>query len=259
MKIEAVIVCDGYADFLAETLPRNLPLFDRALVVTGFDDAATIRLCHDLSVQCVETDVHKQGFAKGRAIDLGLSFCRRDDWVLHLDADLYLPPMARHWIEIARPDPACIYGCDRADCIGWETWQEFIQGHPKWRTGHQYHNLVSHPAIDDYKLPLGHRLALADHGGYVPIGFFQLFHGSHNRRYPRVQSDGAEHTDVLFSLQWPTHNRRLLPEIIAVHLMSEDAGLGANWKGRTTRHFGPPARPASPADGEPQSPSGGKR
>ena len=108
MKIECVIVCDGYGDFLRQTLPRHPPLFDRIVVVTGFDDAETLALCRQLSVECIPSDVqHKDGdaFNKGRMIDLGLSYCRRDDWVVHLDADMYLPPMTRRLIEWSNPDP----------------------------------------------------------------------------------------------------------------------------------------------------------
>jgi hypothetical protein len=234
-KIEAIVICDGYADFLRETLPANLPHFERVVVVTGYDDRETLDLCRQLSVECIPTDVqHKDGdaFNKGRMVDLGLSYCRRDDWVLHLDADMYLPPMTRRLIEWANPDPACIYGVDRVRCIGWHNWQRYLSQHPTRRTGHDYHCRVNPP-----DMPLGARIAYADHDGYVPIGFFQLFHGSHKRRYPRHQAESAEHTDVLFSLQWPRDKRRLLEEVIGIHLESEEAPLGANWKGRRTKRF----------------------
>src|SRR5205085_1462452 len=106
MTIECIQTCVGYGDILRETLSRNLPLFERFIVVTSYDDAETIELCRQLSVECVPTDVHKKdgdAFNKGRLVDLGLSFCRRDDWVLHLDADVYLPPMARRLIEWSNP------------------------------------------------------------------------------------------------------------------------------------------------------------
>ena len=80
---------------------------------------------------------------------------------------------------------------------------------------------------------------IGDYGGYVPIGFFQLFHGSAWKRYPIVQDGDAEHTDVLHGIRWDRPKRVLLPEIIAIHLESETASMGVNWKGRKTRRFGP--------------------
>jgi hypothetical protein len=44
---------------------------------------------------------------------------------------------------------------------------------------------------------------------------------------------------MLFAVQWARQHRQLLPELFAVHLESERVAMGANWKGRTTRPFGP--------------------
>jgi hypothetical protein len=275
MKIECITICVGYADFLREVLPHNLAHFDDYLVVTRFDDHATRSLCRELGVECRSTDLfNKEGdaFAKGRAIDWGLGFLRRDGWVCHLDADIYLPPMTRHWIEASEPDEQCIYGCDRVNCVGYDSWRRFLAGggvgssgvvgsnpttplphhstsaaphsttSPHPRPGHllqhRYHCLLTPPPF-----PLGSRLVLREQGGYVPIGFFQLWHGRHGRRYPLRQGN-AEHTDVLHALQWPRDKRRLLEEVVAIHLESEPAKMGANWSGRKTAPFGPQRAPS---------------
>lgn len=41
MKLEGVIVCDRYHDFLAETLPHHRSMFDRLAVVTSYEDRFT--------------------------------------------------------------------------------------------------------------------------------------------------------------------------------------------------------------------------
>jgi hypothetical protein len=269
MRIECITVCVGYADFLREVLPHNLAHFDDYLVVTRFDDHATRSLCRELGVECRPTDLFDKGgdaFAKGRAIDWGLGFLRRDQWVCHLDADIYLPPMTRHWIEASEPDEQCIYGCDRVNCVGYDAWRNYLiggagfgQGRSRYappisntlaacsRPGrlmqHRYHCLLTPPPF-----PLGSRLVLREQGGYVPIGYFQLWHGRHGRRYPLKQGN-AEHTDVLHALQWPRDRRRLLEEVVAIHLESEPSKMGTNWAGRKTAPFGPSAsiRKTSPA------------
>ncbi len=236
MKIEAVIVCVDYADFLAETLPHNLPHFDRVLVITAPRDVETQELCRKLSVPYYATNAFfKDGdkFNKARGIDFGLSFLRWNDWVVHLDADTFLPPMTRKWLEWRTLDKECIYGIDRVNCVGHEAWTGYLNQH---HTGHDYMCRVRVPR----GMPLLDRIAIRDYGGYIPIGYFQMWSGSTGRRYPIARGD-AEHTDVLHAIQWDENKRHLIPEVVAVHLQSVDSPLGANWRGRTTPRFAPGA------------------
>jgi hypothetical protein len=233
MKIEAVIVCVDYADFLAETLPRNMAHFDRVLVITAPRDQETQELCRKLSVPYYATNIFfKNGdrFNKARGIDFGLGFLRYNDWIVHLDADTYLPPMTRRWLEWRALDRECIYGIDRVDCVGYDTWKSYIAD-PEIQN--DYMCRVHVPLF-----PLLDRIAIRDYGGYVPIGFFQMWHGSLGRRYPIAKGD-AEHTDVLHAIQWDEGKRHLIPEVIAIHLQSNLSVLGANWQGRKTPRFGP--------------------
>ncbi len=234
MKIECVQVCVGYADFLAETLPWNMQQFDKIVVVTSYGDKETQELCRRLSIEYRPTDVmyaDGDSFNKGRAIDFGMSFLAGKDWIVHLDADTWLPPMTRYHLQRADLDQESIYGIDRVLCPDYAAWQKFIGAGPVHQ--HDYLCRVHAPPF-----PLGDRISLVEHSGYIPIGFFQLFHGRTERKYP-LHHGNAERTDVLFSLQWPSRNRHLLGEIIAVHLESGTSELGANWNGRRTPRFGP--------------------
>jgi hypothetical protein len=233
MKIEAVIVCVDYADYLAETLPHNLPHFDRVVVVTAPHDVETQKLCRRLSTPYYATNVFfKDGkkFNKARGIDYGLGFVQFNDWIVHLDADTYLPPMTRRWLEWRPLDRESIYGIDRVNCVGFEKWRAHLAGEG---LQHDYMCRVHVPSF-----PLLDRIAIRDYGGYLPIGFFQMWHGSLGRRYPIAKGD-AEHTDVLHAIQWDEGKRHLIPEVVGIHLQAASAPLGANWKGRTTPRFGP--------------------
>jgi hypothetical protein len=234
MYLEGLTVCVNYADFLAETLPHNLVHFNRFVVITTHADRETQDLCQSLSVECRPTDQFSRdgdSFNKGAAIDWGMGYLSRKEWICHLDADIYLPPMSRRWLEQAHLDTDSIYGVDRVNCVGYAPWKRYISGSRDLQ--HKHHCLVEAPPF-----PLSSRIALAHHRGYLPIGFFQLWHGKHRRRYPSCQGD-AEHTDVLHALQWPIGRRHLIEEVICVHLESEPAPMGANWKGRRTKRFGP--------------------
>lgn len=234
MRIECVTVCVDYADYLAETLPRNKHHFDRVVVVTAPHDKETQELCRRLSVGYHATDVFYrsgQTFNKAAGIAYGLSFLSGDCWYCHLDADTYLPPSARHWFNKKLLEPQQIYGVDRVNCVGYANWRRYVGDH---HTGHDYMCRVKVPPF-----PLGDRIALEDQGGWLPIGYCQLWHSSTNRRYPTTHNADAERTDVLHAMQWEPKNRELIPEVIAVHLQADEAALGANWKGRKTPRFGP--------------------
>jgi gluconate kinase len=104
-KIECVVVCDRYADFLRCTLPHNKFIFDRMVVVTSFEDKETQRIFEFYHVECLKTDAlesRKGHFCKADGINEGLARLSMEDWVVHLDADIWLPPLTRQVLQQAR-------------------------------------------------------------------------------------------------------------------------------------------------------------
>jgi len=173
-------------------------------------------------------------------IQRGLDQIGAKDWILHLDADIVLPRKFRQYLDWAHLDERTIYGADRCNLVGWDKWNRLKQYAGAWDNhaygcGHWFHPECS----------LGSRWVSKLHA-YVPVGFFQLFHGSaivdggyHVKMYPQEHGDAAR-SDVQFALQFDRRHRQLLPEVIVLHLDSEPSALGANWKGRMTPRFGPP-------------------
>jgi hypothetical protein len=240
VKLEAVITCVDYADFLSVTLPVNKSLFDRLVIVTTPKDKVTQRLCEYWYVECVVTDAFNTDageFCKGRAINAGLERLDLDGWALHLDADIALPPETRRVLDMLDLDPAMVYGIDRHNIVGASKWAEQVM-FPRLQ-----HEAGSYIHTEAY--PVATRFMSPPDGGYLPIGFFQLWNapGSDVLRYPEQHAD-AGRTDMLFAAQWPRPRRGLIPELIAYHLESERAAQGANWSGRVTRPFtvGPPPK-----------------
>src|ERR1700733_1266446 len=98
LNIEAITVCIGYSDFLAETIRFNAGLLDRWIIVTSESDEATREVCRRHSLQTLLSEDHHRGgddFAKGRLIERGLQQLSADAWRLHLDADIVLPQRFR--------------------------------------------------------------------------------------------------------------------------------------------------------------------
>jgi hypothetical protein len=240
MRLEAIIVCKDYSDFLSETLPLNLPYFDDVIVVTHPDDKGTQRVCAHHSVECVKTtDFHKDGnaFNKGRAINIGKNHLTQTGWLLHLDADIVLPHRFRNMLDRADLNAKNIYGADRVNIYGYEAWQKFktklIPHHAeKWFVDPGFAHADKAPEGARF----GARVIHMEYG-WIPIGFFQLWHGSqgHSYNYKRGAAAGS---DILFPLLWPRENRILLPEVICYHLDSEpNHKIGTNWKGRKSAPF----------------------
>lgn len=245
--IEAVSVCIGYADFLQETAKWNAGLFERWLIITSPEDEETRWVCNRFNLEVLLSDDAKRhskdnkGFNKGRLIERALQQTSNDGWRLHIDCDIALPHRFRDLIDVADLQKDTIYGCDRANIIGWDEWQKlkstsYMQG-ANW----SYHCQLQFP--NGYKP--GDRWVHPSMG-WCPIGFFQLYHslsdewaGIRIRPYPQNHSSAAR-TDVQFANRWDRHKRGLIPELIAVHLESEQVKKGANWQGRTTKRFGPP-------------------
>lgn len=242
MKLEAVIVCKDYGDFLEHTLPNNLQHLDRVVVVTHPEDKRTRSLCDKFGVDCVDTTVFNHDgdrFNKWRGLNLGLGHIKGSDWILVLDADIYLPHRFRDMLQRHNLDPKCIYGADRANVYGYDHWMN----HKHKTVPHYSHRYFVEPPRE---FPLGARIVHYEHG-WLPIGYFQLFHKSSGRRFP-LHVGNAEHGDVLFAVQWARQHRILLPEVIVYHLDSHTTPqpMGANWNGRKTPLFGCSPNPNDP-------------
>lgn len=238
----AVTVCVGYGDFLRETIKWNRHHFDKWVVVTSPDDRATRGVCAAAGVLALVTEDHQRGgtFSKGRLVERGLQQLPADAWIVHLDADIVLPLAFRHLLDRSHLKDESIYGADRLMLRSWAEWQRLQAS--GWLHAADHYHLVSPPA----GFPVGARWVGPD--GYVPIGFFQLWHrigggeewsGRRTKPYPSGHGTAARE-DVQHGLQWDRRQRELLPELFVVHLESEPAKCGANWSGRTTKRFGPP-------------------
>lgn len=239
LKLEAVTVCVNYSDFLAVTLPHNKQFFDKYVVVTDTKDEMTRSLCEFYNVTCVQTDVFYQdgfSFNKAAGINEGLKELDMDAWVVHLDADIWLPPLTRTILEKLDLDEDTIYGIDRMMCPDYKSWSEFAERPKLTHQGWIY----VYPDV----FPLGIRVAAYKTDGYIPIGFFQLWHPntSNVKVYPDRHGD-IDRSDMLHARNWPRSKRGFLPEIICIHLDSEaldQREMGKNWNGRKTKLFESP-------------------
>ena len=237
MKLEGIIICVNYSDFLKNTLPHNKNFFNKLVVVTDSNDKETKKVCEFYNVQCVITDDFYDGDSKipnkAKGINAGLKNLSCDGWVLHIDADVWLPPLTKHILEHYPLVGDRIYGIDRMMCNSYSEWYNFI-------------NNISYPVHEGWiylhlhTFPIGQRIVQYQGEGYMPIGFFQLWNPkiSGITTYP-VEQPGYDRTDVLHLKQFPPEKRDFIPDLVCVHLASQKHAQGQNWLGRSTKEFRP--------------------
>jgi hypothetical protein len=222
LRLEAVTACVGFDDLLDVTLGLNHPHLDTMIVVTSPADRATQLVARKHGAICVQTDLFgKNGrtFNKGAAINAGLARWQYNGWRLHLDADIALPDNFRRLLfNHTALDASCIYGADRVDVVGTAALAA-LRANPQhsWKAFVTPGGVVSPRYVDPLR-------------GYVPIGFFQLWHCSCEKPYPYSLGTAA-HDDVMFAEEWPTTQRRLLPTVVCAHLCSAPPSIGENWDG----------------------------
>lgn len=253
MNLNCICVCVNYSDFLAYTLPINKHHFNSIVIVTDTKDVETKRICEMLNVHCVRTDVFYEGgakFRKGAGINKGLDLLDTlvgfrqhgggalnpnnaqeeynvtDEWYVHLDADILLPPDFKEQLIEAKLQSSHMYGCDRWMVNSFNEAQPLISA------------LLEDAPLPQHTFERGHRIELGN-VGYVPIGFFQLWDPlmSSVHRYSEKKDD-ASSDDVKFAYNWPRERRHRIPGLSVYHLDSGKSMMGVNWKGRTTKRFG---------------------
>jgi hypothetical protein len=91
-KIDIVIVSVDYNDFLSLTLKNTTSILN-VTVVTSPGDIICQDLCKKFGANCIITErMYEDGavFNKGKAINEGIKSLKNPEWILLLDADIYL-------------------------------------------------------------------------------------------------------------------------------------------------------------------------
>lgn len=93
-KIDVIIVSVDYNDILPITL-QTIPKEFNVTVVTSPDDVECQKLCKQYGIKYIVSErIYENGasFNKGKAINDGINSISHPDWILLLDADIYLQP-----------------------------------------------------------------------------------------------------------------------------------------------------------------------
>lgn len=226
LRLEAVVTCVGFDDLLDIALTHNHAQVDTMIVVTSHADKATQRVCRKHGSICVQTDLFRKNgrnFNKGAAINVGFDRFQYHGWRMQLDADIVLPDNFRRIIfNATHLERHCLYGADRIDVIGLKELEAIVNyKHPQHAERVFVHPKSNRPWSPRY----------VDHlRGYVPLGWFGLWHASAQKSYP-YSLGSAAHDDVMFASLWPEACRRHLPTVVCYHVCSRPPSLGENWDG----------------------------
>lgn len=221
MKLEGVMVCVGYLDYLSFTYAVNRRVFDHVIVVTSSRDPQTIAFCQQRGITCVVTEaMYRPGavFDKGLAINAGFQALRYHDWVLHFDLDIALPGNLRELLPPLHPD--LLYGARRIIV-------EYLHDYYAFVTGQK--------TAEDFEFPDG-----------SGVGYFQLFNWQSGviKRctpgawYPSAPS-GSE-SDWRFRNMWGVSHGKGITTDCLVELKFPVVHLGAHGTdehGRAHRSF----------------------
>jgi hypothetical protein len=199
-----IVVCVGFDDLLAITLPRNMRFLSECVVVTSPDDIRTQELVKKIP-DCrlhITDSFYANGakFNKGLGMEEGFDVLGRDGWIQIWDADILFP---EHF-KLPDLSVGMLYGAQR-----------LVLNDPKqWKP--EFNWLSLKPANDAERVS----------------GYFQLFNASdwHILQKPwyDVCFTHAGGCDGYFDSRWPRNRTQRLPFNV-LHLGPVDA----NWFGRT--------------------------
>ncbi len=226
LRLEAVTVSVDFDDMLDVTLAVNHPHLDTLIVVTSHEDKKTQAVCHKHGAICVQTDLFSKNgrkFNKGAAINAGFNYFQYFGFRLHIDSDIMLPDNFRRLLfnhhHLATDT---IYGADRVDVIGRDEIDAVRSGGPQ----HRHKVLVE----SQQARKIGARF-LCPLNGYLPLGYFQLWHAKCQKAYPYSLGTAA-HDDTMFSALWPRNRRQVLPGVLVYHVLERPARWSENWEGQ---------------------------
>ncbi|NCX56491.1 MAG: glycosyltransferase family 2 protein, partial [Burkholderiaceae bacterium] len=209
LPIRGFVVCVGYDDLLAITLPRNAIHLSEIVVVTTAEDVATQKVVSEVpNARCFVTDAfyrHGARFNKGLALEECWSASGRHGWILIWDADIIFPDDMSEQVKVEDLNPCMMYGAPRL----------ILKDPSKW--------------TPDYDWNTAKRTLDRCYPGY-----FQLFRADdpHIAQLPwyDVTFNNAGGGDGYFDTRWPWAEKMKFPFTV-LHLGERDA----NWFGRATK------------------------
>ena len=188
MKLEAITVCIDFSEQFEKCI-SNKHLFDRWVIATHKTDYNTIGLCkkHNIEYVCSNRVFDRAQFAKGRAINDALKLCDKDDWLIHLDADVKLPS---NFKQIAQKH------CDNKSAL---------YGMPRF-----YENNLLKTPIFNHKVTnrCTHQRFTTKIGDLGAIGYFQMWHSSKRNSYEEKSITG-DIDDIQFMLSFKPKNPKI--------------------------------------------------
>ena len=236
VRLQTAIPCVNYDDFLAWTLPRNLPYLESVTVITSPHDRATIRLSKYFGVQLFITDAWHAGGSLNKANALNqwvthAAAFEPEAWMMTLDADILLfEPVAD---RVDALDPGCLHSVRRRMCADFASWEQFLSGE---------RSLSDFP-LDVVPMTNGKLWGTIDSKNPAGLaGYFQLWCPAASvglKQFPVTGS--AEAYDLMFGLSFPDEARKLLPVQDALHLGPTEV----NWVGRRSPRWVRSAPPSS--------------
>lgn len=227
-KIEAVVACVGYDDFLRLTLGRILTHLPSVTVLTAPWDGPTIEIAKRLGAKLLITDVWRQrgSFNKAAALNewlASLDESQGDRWLLTVDADILFPDTFQMALDTL--DGTSLYGVVRRMCDTASDWNEFVCRQKDFRDF-----AVGTPEVINGRVwgrsPTSNPAALQ--------GYFQLWRRNalpFGSRFLDLPTAGQY--DVEFALRFPEWKRQFLAGAEVLHL-----GLNRrNWTGRVSERW----------------------
>jgi len=227
-KLEAVVVCVGFADFLDLTLPWNMKHFDKYVVVTSSEDKDTQEVAKKYGATIVISDRYKENgakFNKGKLVNDAMKVLDYDDWVLFTDVDILLPTNLREEFNKRIWNPGILYYASRLHTPPFGVYE--------WVTEYQKNEA------------LAKTLKFCDpNTNQKPWGYFQLFNcraqvlKGKGRNVCSEDFTSAGGIDKHFEELWPPSRQALAPFSI-IHMAH--GPMGGNWTGRKSPplHFQP--------------------
>ena len=202
--LSGLVVSVDYADLLERTLPHSRKHFDRLVVVTTHEDAATADVARTWNCDVLRTDAFYRDealFNKGAAISEGLAMLGQHGWTVLFDADVIMPD------DIAIPNiqEGYVYSPRRRMCVDPDAWDG---------------------GMDWAQFPV-YRDAEKEFAGYF-IAFYSA--DQHAQPWPNYPTNWKmANCDSDFHNRWPDA-RKIRPSFHVLHL----GQAGINWAGRST-------------------------